>query len=95
MHSELKKNDGKLSYGADFQFIESSGAEHTAELVLKAYRQELGTLTADDVQVLTPYRSRGAASVNELNKVLREIVNPAVSGIHEMKVGNRTFREGE
>lgn len=91
----IKKNEGKLSYGADFQFIESSGAEHTAELVLKSYRQELGTLNADDVQILTPYRSRGAASVNELNKVLREIVNPAVSGIQEMKVGNRTFREGD
>lgn len=92
---KIKNNDGKLSYGVDFQFIESSGAEQTAEYVIKAFRQELQAATVDEVQVLTPYRSRGAASVKELNKALREIVNPAVSGAYEMKVGNQVFREGD
>lgn len=92
---KIKNNDGKLSYGVDFQLVESSGADQTAEFVIKAFRQELQTATVDEVQVLTPYRSRGAASVKELNKTLREIVNPAVSGAYEMKVGNQIFREGD
>lgn len=91
----INNNDGQLSYGSDFQFIESSGAEQTADFVQKVYRQELLGASPDGVQVLTPYRSRGAASVNELNKVLREIVNPGVSGKREMKVGKQVFREGD
>lgn len=91
----INNNIGKLSYGEDFQFIESSGAEQTADFVQKVYRQELLGASPDGVQVLTPYRSRGAASVNELNRILREIVNPEVSGKREMKVGKQVFREGD
>ena len=72
----IKDNTGALHTGDDFQILECSGAEETAALVQKVFRQELQDKSIDDVQVLTPYRKRGAASVNELNQVLREIVNP-------------------
>ena len=64
-------------------------------MVQKVFRQELQGKSIDDVQVLTPYRKRGAASVNELNQVLREIVNPQDSRKRTMTVGKRKFREGD
>lgn len=91
----IKDNTGALHTGDDFQILECSGAEETAALVQKVFRQELQGKSIDDVQVLTPYRKRGAASVNELNQVLREIVNPQDSRKRTMTVGKRKFREGD
>ena len=45
--------------------------------------------------MLTPFRKKSASGVMELNKKLREIVNPAVSGTMEMKVGMKLFRAGD
>lgn len=92
---KIKKNHGKLDYGGDFQFYECKKAEEAAQLVLDIYRRELSTGSIDEVQVLTPYRKKGAASVNELNQALREIVNPAVCGAWEMTAGGKVFREGD
>lgn len=91
----INQNNGKLDFGTDFQFLECKGAEETAREVQRIYMQELQNSDTEQVQVLTPYRKRGAASVNELNKVLRELVNPKVSGAYEMTVGRRTFRKGD
>ena len=91
----IKDNTGALHTGDDFQILECSGAEETAALVQKVFRQELQDKSIDDVQILTPYRKRGAASVNELNQVLREIVNPQDSRKRTMTVGKRKFRVGD
>lgn len=91
----IKDNSGALVEGEDFQILDCHGAEEAANLVEKVFRQELQSRTVDDVQVLTPYRKRGAASVNELNQVLREVVNPADSRKRTMTVAGKKFREGD
>lgn len=59
------------------------------------YRAEIAEHGVDNVQVLTPFRKRGDASVDALNARLWDIVNPKQEGKQEMKSGRRTFREGD
>lgn len=49
----------------------------------------------DQVQILTPFRKRSAAGVNELNRTLEDIINPPESGKKELKVGMDVFRVGD
>ncbi|MBQ0040929.1 MAG: ATP-dependent RecD-like DNA helicase [Clostridiales bacterium] len=49
---------------------------------------------AEDIQVLTPTK-RGVLGAPSLNSVLQEVINPPQESIAEMKVGARTFREGD
>lgn len=49
---------------------------------------------AADIQVLTPTK-RGVLGAPSLNSVLQEVINPPQEGVAEMKVGARTFREGD
>ena len=91
----IKNNSGALVEGEDFQILDCHGSEEAASLVEKVFRQELQGRTVEDVQVLTPYRKRGAASVNELNQVLREVVNPSDSQRRTMTVAGKKFREGD
>ena len=44
---------------------------------------------------MTPFRKRGAASVDELNNRLWEIVNPKADGKKEIQSGRRTYRMGD
>lgn len=77
---QIKQNQTKLRYGEDFQFIECNGADEAATIIHRIYAQEAAVSDVDSVQVLTPFRKKSASGVMELNKKLREIVNPAVSG---------------
>ncbi len=49
---------------------------------------------ANDIQVLTPTK-RGVLGAPSLNSVLQEVINPPKKDGAELKVGNRTFREGD
>ncbi|MHB8171253.1 MAG: SF1B family DNA helicase RecD2 [Thermincolia bacterium] len=44
-----------------------------------------------DFQILPPMR-KGVAGVNNLNDIVREVVNPATPGKPELKYGNQVFR---
>lgn len=91
----INKNQSKLSYGDDFVLIDCAGAKEASVIVQKLYQQEVCQSSVDDVQVLTPYRKRGEASLIELNKKLRELINPGVSGIKEMTILGTVFRVGD
>lgn len=91
----INKNKTNLSYGHDFVFIDCKGAKEASDIIQKLYQQEVSQSSADEVQVLTPYRRRGDASLVELNKKLRELINPEVSGIKEMTVLGTVFRVGD
>lgn len=91
----IKGNKTKLEYGNDFLFIDCKGAKEASEIVQKLYQQEVSHSSIDDVQVLTPYRKRGDASLVELNKKLRELINPGISGTKEMSILGTVFRVGD
>lgn len=89
--------EGKTTLVKDkeFVFLSCSGAEETAEKVKEIYQKELQKQGLDQVQILTPYRKRSAAGVEELNRTLQDIINPLVSGEQELAIGNHIFRKGD
>lgn len=49
----------------------------------------------EKVQILSPYRSDGLASVDKLNAAIREMVNPIQGDLPDYKIGSRFFRVGD
>ena len=91
----MQENDAALDYGPGFTFIPAASAAEAAEKVQELYRASVDAFGLDRVQVLTPYRKTGEASVNALNERLWEMVNPKEEGRPEIRSGKRTFRLGD
>lgn len=91
----MQENNAALDYGTGFELIHADTAEEAADKVGKLYREAIAEYGVDQVQVLTPFRKRGEASVDALNARLWEIVNPMEEGKQEMKAGKRSYREGD
>lgn len=91
----MQENDAALDYGAGFTFIPAGSAAEAAEKTQELYRASVDAFGEDKVQVLTPYRKKGDASVDALNERLWEMVNPKAEGKPEIRSGKRTFRLGD
>lgn len=52
-------------------------------------------LVGEDVQVLSPYNRATQLSVDKLNTVLRNRINPPAEGKEELRYGGKVFREGD
>ncbi len=91
----MQENDAALDYGEGFTFIPAENAKDAAEKVQELYRTSVDAFGEDKVQVLTPYRKKGEASVDALNERLWEMVNPKAEGKPEIHSGKRTFRLGD
>ena len=83
----VREGNCDLYYGRDFAFIQADSQEEVAELIREVYRNELGRTSMEQVQILSPFRSEGAASANGLNEAIREEVNPAEPGKPEVTFG--------
>lgn len=92
---KMQDNNAMLDYGEDFTFIAAANDKEAAEIIAEIYEAKVKQHGLNMVQVLTPFRKRGAASVDELNKVLWEIVNPKTENKQEIKAGRRTYRIGD
>ena len=44
------------------------------------------------MQILSPFREKGEAASEQLNRAIRERVNPFRSAEEEVRIGSRTFR---
>lgn len=91
----MQENQTNLCMGEDFAFIPCKGVEQTAEEVKRIYLDEIARYGIDQVQILTPFRKRSAAGVEELNRTLQDMVNPPVSGRKELSIGKEIFRIGD
>ena len=82
----------------DFFFLPSRDPAAAQELVVALCAQRLpksyGFSSVEDIQVLCPSRKGEMGSV-ELNKLLREAINPAEKGKPEAKINGQLFREGD
>lgn len=88
----VKEGKCELYYGRDFSFIHADSQEEVAELIRSIYRNELGRTSMEQIQILSPFRSEGAASSNGLNEAIREEINPAEPGKPEVTFGGKLFR---
>ena len=91
----INENQPKLQYGEDFAFIKTDTQDETADAICQIYCNEVKQNGIEQVQILSPFRSDGAASVEQLNATLRELVNPLPEDALDLKVGNRYFRVGD
>ena len=96
-HNARFIHDGstKLYYGNDFQFLPCGSQADAAAAIIDRYCQEIESSGVEHVQILSPFRTEGAASSDHLNAAIREIVNPFQSVEDEVRIGPKTFRVGD
>lgn len=92
---KMLENNAQLDYGEDFEFIPADSAADAAEKIQSIYCREVKKYGEDNVQVLSPFRRKGEASVDALNAVLWNLMNPPENGKAEIKAGSRAFRVGD
>lgn len=93
-HNAKYINEGstELYFCRDFAFIQADTQEEAAILVRSLYKREIAQSGIDQVQILSPYRTRGAASSDALNEAIREEINPPLQGKPEVMFGGSMFR---
>lgn len=91
----INTNETSLLYGPDFAFYPVDTSDQAARMVLKLYVQEAGKYGIEGVQVLSPFRKKGAVSADNLNTVIHDLVNPKRNYVDEIKCGPRVFRVGD
>ena len=84
-----------LQYGEDFQFVKCQTQEEAADLICRIFCEQVAIHGIEKVQILSPFRSEGPASVEQLNATIREIVNPVKDEIPDLKIGSCYFRQGD
>lgn len=91
----INSGSAKLYYGEDFMVVESKTQEEVAEILMDLYCKEIQENGIERVQILSPYREEGDASVDRLNENLRERLNPFRSEEEEIRLGGKVFRTGD
>lgn len=96
-HNARFIHDGstRLYYGNDFQLLPCDNQADAAAAIIERYCQEIEGSGIEHVQILSPFRTEGAASSDHLNAAIREIVNPFRSTEDEIRIGPKTFRVGD
>lgn len=92
---KINEADTSLLYGDDFQFVKCQTQEEAADLICRLFCNEVEKNGVEKVQILSPYRSDGLASVDKLNAAIREMVNPIQGDLPDYKIGSRFFRVGD
>lgn len=82
-----------LHYSKDyFDFIRADTQEEAAAMVRSLYKKEIAVSGIGQVQILCPFRTRGEASSDSLNAVIREDINPPDPERPEVTFGGQMFR---
>ena len=89
---KIRTNETKLLYGNDFELISTDTEEVTLEVIKNCYLKEVKNIGIDNVQILAPFKIKGAISVNNINEVIREIINPFVGERNELYCDGKKFR---
>lgn len=92
---QIKDGSTTLLYGPDFEFLPTSSAKEAGDLVFQAYQSAIQAEGVENVQILSPLRRNGDASVNSINPIVREAVNPHDPMNAELVQGSRVFRVGD
>lgn len=84
-----------LLYGPDFEFVPASNPAQAAKVIFERYQAEIAREGVENVQILSPLRKNGEASVNSINPIAREAVNPHDPFKGALTHGSRVFRTGD
>lgn len=91
----IREGESRLYYGNDFVFLNGQSQEEISETILELYLQEISESGIERVQILSPFRAEGAASADQMNLMIRELVNPYQSEEDEIRLGAKSFRVGD
>lgn len=91
----INAGDTRLYFGEDFRFIRSDTQEAAADTLCQVYMNLVKQCGVEKVQILSPYRTEGACSTDQLNQVIRELLNPPREDEFDLKVGRNFFRVGD
>lgn len=91
----INEGSTRLYYGSDFEFVESGNQQDTAAIIMKLYTDEIKASGIENVQILSPFRSRGEVSADLLNLAIRERVNPFRREEEDVHLGIKVFRVGD
>lgn len=83
--NKLEKDIKRLKGKAESQ-------EETAGIIRELYREQIAAQGIEQVEILSPFRSEGEASVNSLNVAIREEINPAAPQTPEIVYAGKIFR---
>lgn len=91
----INEDSTNLYYGDDFVFLKCKTQEEAADIICRHFCEQVERYGIECVQVLSPFRSEGLTAVDQLNRTIRELVNPADEDIPDLKIGSRFFREND
>ena len=91
----VNHNDTHLQYGDDFIMQDAADGDDAASQVMKCFFEEVDKHGLENVQILSPFRRKGAVGADNLNQAIREMINPKRAGVNEIKCGSKIFREGD
>ena len=92
----INENQTKLQYGDDFVFVKTETQEEAADMIARIFCDEVKKNGIEQVQILSPFRAEGMTAVDQLNRTIRELVNPPEDeDIPDLKIGSRYFRVGD
>lgn len=92
---EINNESTNLHYGEDFVFVKCETQDEAADEICRIFCELVKENGIEKVQILSPFRSDGAAAVDNLNSTIRELVNPPSDTIPDLKVGGQFFRCGD
>ena len=91
----INSGSARLKENADFEIIRAETPEERQTALLESYFRNLRELGGDfkDIQIIVPQRQKGPCCANQLNKLIREKVNPLKAGGSQF--GPERFRVGD
>ncbi len=76
----------------EFVLVRTKTQEEAADEICRIFCELVQRHGVEHVQILSPLRTDGAASSGQLNRTIREIVNPVQDDSPDLKVGGNYFR---
>ena len=76
----------------EFVLVNAKTQEEAADDICHIFCELVAQHGIEHVQILTPFRSEGLASSDQLNRTIREMVNPTQDDLPDLKVGGNYFR---
>lgn len=91
----INEDSTNLYYGDDFVFLKCKTQEEAADIICQTFCEQVEKNGIEHVQILSPFRSDGLTAVEQLNRTIREMVNPIQDDLPDLKIGSRFFREND
>ena len=92
---KINNDDTDFFYGNDFYVCKCKTQEEAATHIQSIYHEQVRQNGLERVQILSPFRSTGAAAVEPLNEAIREAINPSNESEADLSVGGMYFRVGD